>query len=86
MSTAQYDAYCKLFGVLHAISPVYKGRRVPGIGGEQTPSGSAKIQIPFKNLHIIVDVHFLILSNDIPTLMSMKELIQNDLDIYLKDK
>lgn len=44
------------------------------------PIGTAKIQLPFTNLRIIADVDFLILSEDVPTLLSMKYMIVKNLD------
>lgn len=37
------------------------------------------IPIPFKNLNIVIDLRFQILDNYIPSLLSMKDMIENGL-------
>lgn len=55
-----------------------------GIGGTQRALVSAVIQIPFRDLAIIIDVHFLRLESIIPTLLSMKYMVTNGLDISIQ--
>lgn len=43
-----------------------------------------EIQILFKDLRLVIDVEFLIMSDDIPTLLSMRDLAVNNLDISLQ--
>lgn len=52
----QYAAYCD-FGLQ---PPLYlaNGASVQGIGGRRTLIGTARIQIPFEHLHLVIVVHF----------------------------
>lgn len=54
------------------------------IGGRRTAIGPALIQIPFVSLGIIIDVDFLIFSEPVPSLLSMKDMVLNGLDISIQ--
>lgn len=70
MFLRQCNAYCCEFRLKGAM---YRAARtiLQGIGGKRMPIGTTKIQVPFTGLRIIIDVAFLILSEDVPTLFSM---------------
>lgn len=46
----------------------------------------ARIQIKFKDLYIVIDVDFLLITADIQTLLSMRYIVENGLDISIKSK
>lgn len=54
------------------------------IGGYLNILGSIKIQIPFKDIHLAIDVNFLIFKLLIPTLFSLLYMMINGLYISLK--
>lgn len=43
-----------------------------------------KLQIPFNDLFLVLDVDFLVIKEPIPTFLSMQYMIQNDLDISIQ--
>lgn len=83
MSARQYGAYCETFGLIGNVRPSEK--RVKGIGGRQVVVGVANIQIPFDKLGLIIDVWFAILDADVPTLLSLRDLWINGLDISIQE-
>ena len=85
MSLSQYKAYCKEF---HVPMEIYSkdARTLKGTGGLSSAIGSACIPIPFKSLNLIVDVKFQSLKYNVPTLLCMKDMIQNGLDISIQKK
>lgn len=46
--------------------------------------GAVTIQVPFKELEIVIDVWSLLLKEHIPTLPSMKDMIDNDLGNFVQ--
>lgn len=48
------------------------------------PIGTVRIQIPFTDLRVIIDVDFLINTEAFPTLLSMQEMVRNQLHIYIQ--
>lgn len=56
-----------------------------GIGGKKVPKKAANVKIPSKRLHIILDVEFFIFVADVPTLVSMRDMIKYRLYISSKD-
>lgn len=79
----QYEAYCVNFGLFKAIRPTTQ--RIKVIGGKQEAVGEVVIQIPFQGLSVIIDVRFIILSSDVPTLLSLKYLWSNRIDISIQE-
>ena len=82
MSEGQYIAYQYEFGRKIPIRAPKRGVR--GIGGRSKVIGEVTIQIPFVELHLIIDVDFAILKEDSPSLLSNKDMIENGLDISLQ--
>lgn len=85
MSIAQYKAYCEEFRVPSRIDKS-KRSTLLGIGGSSSTIGTATIPVPFKNLQLTIDVDFKIVRDNVPTLLSNKDMIVNGLDISLQDK
>lgn len=83
MSLSQYGSYCVEFGLKRAINRSTR-TVLRGIGGRRIPIGTERIQIPFDKLRIIIDVDFLILQEDVPSLLSMRDMIENQLDISIQ--
>lgn len=54
------------------------------MGGIRLVKDVARVQITFKELDMLTDVEFLILNEDIPTLLSMKYMVKNGMDISLQ--
>lgn len=57
---------------------------VKGIGGKANSIGWVTIRVSFKHLDVIIDVYFLFISEDIPTLLSRKDLVDNGSDVSIK--
>lgn len=45
--------------------------------------GTALIQIPFKDLRLVVDVELLLIAHEIPSLISMRDMVRNGLEISI---
>lgn len=54
-------------------------RKITGISGVRNPIVIVKIQIPFSGLNLYLDVEFFVLEDEVPTLMSMTDIIMNGL-------
>ena len=83
MSLSRYKAYCRQFQVPCRINHS-DIRSLRGLGGRQTPIGSVTIPVPFNDLNLVMDVKFRIVHDHIPTLLSMKDMLDNDLDFSIK--
>lgn len=71
----QYQAYCYSFNLPFITRP--SGNQIKkGNGGSSTSSGIFMIQVPFNYLDFIIDVSFLIIKEDVPTLLSMRDLLK----------
>lgn len=46
--------------------------------------GAVSIQIPFTYLEVKIDVQFLMITEDIPSLLSMKDVVENGLEISIQ--
>lgn len=82
MYKSQYTAYCDTFGSCKDIRPP-DGRIVRGLGGRSPSKGSVIIYITFRDLDINIDVRLLLLVEDIPSLLSLKDMTTNQLDLSL---
>lgn len=85
MSIRQYEAYQKEFGLRVPIRATER-RTLRGIGGHGTIVGEAMIQIPFGDLGLVIDVTFTILEEDVPSLLSNRDMIDNGLDLSLQGR
>ena len=83
MSKGQHKQYEIEFGVVIPLRPPSR-QKMKGIGGEGKVIGDASIPIPFNKLNIIIDVDFLIIDSDCPSLLSNRDMIINRLDISIK--
>ena len=83
MSHAQYKAYCNEFNV-PAIIDRTDTRGLKGIGGQGQCIGTAIVQIPFNDLDLILDVKFRILQDTCPSLLSLRDMRQNGLDLSIQ--
>lgn len=61
-------------------------KTVHGIGGSINEKGVVKLKITFNGLKLVIDVDFLVLHQDIPTLMGLKDIVSNSLDISIRIK
>lgn len=59
-------------------------RKVTGIVGEVKVLGTVKLQIPFKGINLTIDFEFLVVKLKVPTLLSIKDMMINGLDISLQ--
>lgn len=82
MSKGPCTAYCDNFVLLPSLRPG-NGASVQGIGGRRTSVGTALIEIPFTHLHLLIDVNFLIILEEVPSLLSLKDMADNGLDISI---
>jgi len=85
MSLQQYQAYCREFKVPMKID-YSDNRGLVGIGGTTESLGTAVVPIPFKDLDLVADVRFRILKNNCPTLLCLRDMIENGLDISIQDQ
>lgn len=83
MSTQQYKAYCRIFGLKLSISPS-TGRTVKGTRGKKGSAGTTLIPIPFKGIKLVIDVAFFLLTDDVPTLLSTRDMLRNGLNISIQ--
>lgn len=83
MSKEPYHAYCRPFGLRPAIQTT-GGRASRGIGRRKTSIGSSTIQFAFNYLQLMIDVEFLLLDDQVPTLLSMRDMIRNGLEISMQ--
>ncbi len=84
MSYAQYTAYCEEFQVPVCIERE-SIRPLHGIGGNSSPIGTANIPVPFRDLNLVIDVRFQIVKDNVPSLLCMKDMLDNGLDISILD-
>lgn len=83
MSLAQYRAHEREFGRKFPLTPPDKDAR--GIGGRSKSLGEVFIQVPSVDLNLIIGVKFSILQDDLPSLLSNKDLLDNGLDTSLQE-
>lgn len=57
---------------------------VTGIWGEVKVLGTVKIQIPFDEINHFIDVAFLVLDEKVPTLLSLRDMPVNRLEISVQ--
>lgn len=83
MSYSQYKSY--FMGVQETFK-LNKGssKIITGIGVSEASLGTAIIPIPFKDLNILIDVTFQIINSYIPTLLIMKDVHENGLDVSIQ--
>lgn len=86
----QYERYCRDFGVLKEIRPS-NCKWLKGLGGTRPGIlGVVKLQVPFSNLNLVIDVDFSMISDEdprdpSPTLLSMKDMLDNNIDISIEE-
>lgn len=56
------------------------GRIVRGIAVRQEALGLVDIQNPFEDLHPVIDVDFMTIKDNVPTLLLMRDVVTNGLD------
>lgn len=81
----QYIAYSDTSDLPNRMHPIY-GKEVLGIGGVKKAICEATIQITFLEMGITIDVKWLIFRESIPSLMSMKDMIDNKLDLSFQGR
>lgn len=80
LSVEQYTQYCCMLGLKEAIG-VSDRRGVIGIGGIKKSVGTAEIQIPFKDLGVVIDIRLLLQTGRVPTLLCLKDPYKNIVNI-----
>lgn len=84
MSLAQNKAYFQEFDAPLRLKSTL-GLEIRGIGCTQHAIGSAIVTIPFVNLDFVIEVVFLIVDTTEPTLLSLRDMIENGLDISIQN-
>lgn len=56
-----------------------KGRSLKGIGENRHYIGTGRIQINFMQLGIVIEADFLIIGENVPSLLSMRDMVKNGL-------
>lgn len=57
---------------------------IKGIGENTKQFGRVVIQVPFKYLDVVIYVPFFVVKKDIPTVQSMKDMVEKELDVSIK--
>lgn len=83
ITMGQYHSYSRTFNSLQPMRPI-KNLSVMGVGGKRKAIGVIVTLVPFKDLKIVIDVMFLVLQENVPTLYSMQNMIENCLDISIQ--
>lgn len=83
MGVQQYRAYCMELQIMKNTKPVHSGS-INGIGGGLKTVRIVLVKIPFMDLKLVISVEFPLLKADIPSLLSMKDMKNNGLDISLQ--
>lgn len=77
-------SYCTLFGLRPMIK---KGdKSIISIGGSKRSIGSVIIQFPFSAMEMVIEVEVFLLSDNVPSLLSMKDMIYKKLKISIQDR
>lgn len=86
MSRLQYTSNCAYwYGLKEAINKEMR-TMIQGIGRKRVVIGRAKIYVPLTRWMIITDVEVLILKEDVTSLLRMKEMFHNKLEISIQDR
>lgn len=85
MAIGQYHAYYTTFGLSNFMCPI-RGKEVRGIGGTSKAIGEANISIRFREIGIMIDVDLLNLPGTIPSLLSMKDITDNNLYLFIQER
>lgn len=84
MSITQYMVYCDGLGLPSAMDR-NTIRQIVGVGGRQESMGKYNVQKPFKKLQFLIDLTFIIIPMNVPTLLAMMDMVSNGLDIYIQE-
>lgn len=82
---ARYRDYYDLFGLGQAIRFDWK-RRVIGLADLPKGIRCVRIQIQFPALRIVIDVDFLMVTRDILSLLSVKDMMDNGMDTSVENR
>lgn len=85
MSTHQCPEYLKRSSLPRTVSPPPR-KKIRGMCRTMKIFGEAKVQIPFRDLVIIVDVDFLLLEDPVLSSLSMKDMIQDGFDLLIQER
>lgn len=86
MSRKKYITYCQEFGRRLSIkSAAHNDEGILGTGRRVPFMGTVFIQISFSGLQVEIDVDFLLVDKAVPARLSMRDMLQNGLDISLQD-
>jgi len=82
MSLGQYRAYCREYGISAQLKK--ESKRVCGLGGSTRSIGMANITVPFPNFCLVTDIQFHIVTEDVPTLLSLKDLKRTGVELSIQ--
>lgn len=85
ITDGQYQAYCRKLNLSCSIKSA-SNRAMKGICGNSKAVGLVVIQVPFKELDVVLEVAFLIIDKNIPTPLSMKYMLNEGLDISVQSQ
>jgi predicted nucleic acid-binding Zn-ribbon protein len=85
VSREQCNTYCKMFRVPRSIRKKLpgSGNVIHGIGGSAPIIGTAQLPVPFPGMDLVIDVDLKIVEGRIPSLLSLKDMKGNMLDIQI---
>jgi len=81
-SLRQHRAYCKEHNT--AANLRQSSKRVSGLGGSKRSIGTASIPIPFPELGLVCEIDFHIIEDDVPSLLSLRDLKQTGVDLSIQ--
>lgn len=76
----QYQAYCRTFNLPCALEPL-NDLVIKGVSSGCNAIGLVEIQVQFYNLDVILYMQFLFVTDNNPTLISMKDML--DIGLYI---
>lgn len=83
ISVREYRTYCKTFHLLQSVR-LTTNQSISGSGGESKAVGALVVQVPFKKLKIVIDMSFIVLKKEVPTLLFIKFMMENGLGIFVQ--
>lgn len=85
MCIREYGLYTSQFGMNNGIS-LAPDRKIRGIGGTRKELGLEMIQIPFTDLVIVEYMYLLTIDEDVSSLLSLRDMYENVLDLSVQGR
>lgn len=79
----QYQVYCRTFNKSSVLKSL-ENRMIKNIRGRASSIGNVLIQVLLKYLNVAINVHVVVIEEDIPTLLFTEDLLDNGLHIFIQ--